>query len=141
MTAKYERDGLTFQYPENWQLDEDPLQGFPRSISVTAKSGAFWCATVYDQGTAIDELTKQYVRTLEQEYEDLEQEPLELELAEETVCGLDLQFYCLDFLVRSRVFGLAVGERVVLLEWQAEDREFDQMEPVFRAISFSLLQP
>ena len=33
MTAKYERDGIAFQYPENWSFEEEPRNGFPRTIS------------------------------------------------------------------------------------------------------------
>ena len=140
MPAKYDRDSLTFQYPENWELDEDPPNGIPRSISVTAQTGAFWCATVYSGETPLQDLTQQYLQTLEKEYEDLEQEPVEVAFPSETIPGTDLYFYCLDFLVRSRVLALSVGSRSVLLTWQAEDREFEQVEPVFQAISFSLLQ-
>ena len=81
------------------------------------------------------------MHTLENEYEDLEQQAIDVKLNSEIVSGLELQFYCLDFLVRSRLLGVHIGDRGVLLTWQAEDREFDKMEPVFRAISFSLLGP
>ena len=141
MTAKYDRDNLTFQYPENWRLDEDPPRGFPRSISVSAESGAFWCATVCDPHTSLDDLTRQYIQTLENEYEDLEQQPIDVELGSDIVSGLELQFFCLDFLVRSLLLGVPLRDRNVLLTWQAEDREFDKIEPVFRAISLSLLGP
>ncbi len=141
MTAKYDRDNLTFQYPENWRLEEDPPHGFPRSISVSAESGAFWCATVCGPHESLDDLTQQYLQTLENAYEDLEQQPIDVKLDSDIVSGLELQFYCLDFLVRSLLLGVHVGDHNVLLTWQAEDREFDKIEPVFRAISFSLLGP
>ena len=51
MPAKYDRDGFAFQYPDNWVLEEDPSDGLPRTVSVTAESGAFWSLSIYDDGT------------------------------------------------------------------------------------------
>ena len=50
-----------------------------------------------------------------------------------------MNFYCLDFLVTSQVRALRHGHAVYLLTYQAEDREFDQLADVFRAITASML--
>lgn len=140
MTAKYERDGITFQYPENWTLDEDPKTGTPRTISVTSDEGAFWSASLYLTDQPLKELQQQYVEALEAEYEDLEIDDVEFQLGSETILATDFQFYCLDFLVHSRLIVTQIGKYHVLIDWQAEDRDFDKMEPVFMAVTFSLLQ-
>ena len=49
-----------------------------------------------------------------------------------------MYFCCLDFVVRARVLATRVAVQTFVLEWQAEDREFESLEPVFRAISTSL---
>ncbi len=140
MTAKYDRDGISFQFPENWTLDEDPKTGIPRTISVTSEEGAFWSASIYLTDQPLRELQHQYVEALEAEYEDLEIDDVEFKLGNETIVATDFQFYCLDFLVHSRLIVTQVGKYNVLIGWQAEDRDFDKMEPVFMAVTFSLLQ-
>lgn len=139
-TAKYDRDGIVFQYPENWQLDEDPPQGVPRTISVTSDAGAFWSVTVYDRTQHVDELKREYLQTLQQEYEDAELDAVQLTLGSLKLDAVDLQFYCLDFLVHSRLLVLEHELHCLLVAWQAEDRDFDKLEPVFSAITFSILQ-
>ena len=140
MTATYDRDGIRFQYPENWELDEDPKTGFPRTISLTAADGAFWSACFYMTDQPLKELQHQYVEALEAEYEDLEIDDVEFPLADETILATDFQFYCLDFLVHSRLIVTELGRFHVLISWQAEDRDFDKLEDVFKAITFSTLQ-
>lgn len=140
MPAKYSRDEIAFQYPENWEIDEDPPQGIPRTISITADDGAFWSATIYLADQPLKELQYQFVDTLESEYDDLEIDDIEFKLGDETILATDFQFYCLDFLVHSRLIVTTVGKHHVLIAWQAEDRDFDKLEPVFKAITFSLLQ-
>ena len=55
--------------------------------------------------------------------------------------GYDLLFYCLDFIVSSRVRSFSFENRTFVLLWQAEDKEFDEISPVFSAITTSLLNP
>ena len=140
MTAVYDREELTFQYPENWKFEEDPKNGIPRTISVTSKAGAYWSATICDSARSTKELKQEYLETFKQEYEDLEMHAVEFEIGKQTMEGLDLQFYCLDFLVHSRLIIQLIGQHRVLIAWQAEDRDFDKLEPIFAAITFSAVQ-
>ena len=114
-TARYNRDGISFQYPETWVLEEDPPQGVPRTISVTAKDGAFWSATIYQAAGAIEELEKEYVDTFRQEYEEVELDPVQVLVGDHRLGALDLQFYCLDFLVHSRLIVQHVGDHFLLI--------------------------
>lgn len=139
MTAKYDRDGISFQYPENWEFEEEPRSGFPRTITLTSPDGAFWSASFYLSDQTLKQLQHQYVETIEAEYEEVEIDDVEFELGDETILATDLQFYCLDFLVHSRVIVTRLGRHHVLISWQAEDRDFDKLESVFKAITFSTL--
>ena len=49
-------------------------------------------------------------------------------------------FFCLDFLVRVKLQVYSTPEYKLLLWYQCEDRDFDQQEMVFRAISTTLMQ-
>ena len=139
MAATYDREELNFQYPENWQLDEDPSQGVPRTVSVTAKDGSYWSVTICPAEHSSEDLKKEYLETFQTEYEDLEMDPVEVKVGDRKFDALDLQFYCLDFLVHSRLLVATAGEYRLLIAWQAEDREFDKLSPVFEAITFSAI--
>jgi hypothetical protein len=77
---------------------------------------------------------------MREEYEGLETLEVSERLAGVDSSGCDMCFYCLDFLVNARVLATRALGKTLLILWQAEDREFDQLEPVFRAITISLLQ-
>ena len=75
---------------------------------------------------------------------------IDSEAVQETVgsvdlVGFDVNFYCLDLtntaLIRAGVLpgGGRSKPATYLIVCQAEDREFDQVSPVFRAMTFSLL--
>ena len=49
-------------------------------------------------------------------------------------------FYCLDFLIRTRLQVVRTTDYQLLFWFQAEDREFDKQELVFKALATSLLQ-
>ena len=139
MTATYEKSGLQFMYPENWTLAEDDMQSTPRTVSVQAPTGAFWSVDIYPFSIDMEQLLDQIVAAMKEEYEDLEAESATEEIGDEPATGFDLNFYCLDFLVTSQVRAFRHGHAVYLLTYQAEDREFDQLRDVFRAITASML--
>ena len=58
----------------------------------------------------------------------------------ESTEGVDLYFYYMDFLIAAHVRSLRRGQETYLLTYQAEDREFDKMLPVFQAINTSLFR-
>jgi hypothetical protein len=107
---------------------------------VTSAQGAFWSATLYLTDQPLTQLQHQYVEALEEEYEEVEIDDVEFKLGDEEILATDFQFYCLDFLVHSRLIVTQIGRLHVLISWQAEDRDFDQLEAVFMAITFSVLQ-
>jgi hypothetical protein len=139
LPAVYDRFPVAFQYPENWQLSEDQSTGWPRSVSVTAASGAFWAAAVYPSSWSAEGLCQQALDVLRQEYRDLETQPHSEPIAGQQAAGFELNFYCLDFLVRCRLLAVTAGSHMALVTCQAEDREFDTLEDVFRAITTSLV--
>jgi len=56
MPAKFDKMGISFQYPENWTLDEeDALQGRD-SVTVYTPGGGFWSVAVHPSTTDPDQL-------------------------------------------------------------------------------------
>jgi hypothetical protein len=140
MTAKYERSGIRFLYPENWEIAQDHTDDQTRSVLVQAPSGAFWSVDLYIQASSADRMADQVVDTMKQEYSDLEAQPATDEIGGQTVTGYDMQFYCMDLVITARVRTVHTAKGTMVLLCQAEDREFERLEPVFRAISESMFR-
>lgn len=140
MTARYDRNGLQFLYPENWVLADQPDADLPRAISLEEPGGALWSVHVYPADYDPDLLIKDTLGALEETYPDLEVTPATKNFEAFDGSAIDTIFFCLDFLVRIKLQTLQVGDFQLLLWYQAEDREFDKHEPVFHAVSTSMLQ-
>ena len=139
MTASYDRSGIRFVYPENWTIVDEQLDGFPKTVSVQAPSGAFWSLDIHPFGVRGEDILQQMVTAIKDEYDDVEQESVNSIIEGFDACGIDLYFTCLDFVVKAHLRSFKSGQATYVTHYQAEDREFDRFEPVFRAITHSLL--
>ena len=137
MTAEYSQHGIHFLYPENWHLAGDDEPGWPQTVSVHSPSGAFWSVT-RDNGPS-EQLLASMVDAVAAEYEDVERSPFERQLGAWRLRGVEMHFYCLDFLVVAQVLEVESEQERIVLLMQAESREFDELRPIFDAISLSLL--
>ena len=140
MTAVYDKLGLKFLYPENWTLIDDSADS-PRVITLETPDGSnTWSVHLYPTGTDGDLVLKEALDSLQQTYEDLEVAPHSQQLGELEATGVEVMFYCLDFLIRAQLHILQTPHDMVLIWAQAEDRDFDQQQIVFQAITISLLR-
>lgn len=140
MTATYDKHGLHFLYPENWRLSDEGWPEFPCSISLESPDGnAFWSVHVYHLHSDPDEILNNTIQTLKETYPDLEISKCPPDFDCPVDSAIELMFYCLDFLIRTRLQVITTTQYRVLFWYQAEDRQFDQLELVFRAISTSLI--
>jgi len=139
MPATYDRVGLRFLYPDNWKLMEADHDSQPETVSLQSPGGGFWSLMVYRGRLDALELTRKLVEAMSVEYEALESSACEERLGAYDAEGFDMGFHCLDFLVAARTLAIRHDNDVLLLLWQAEDREFDTLLPVFRAMTTSLL--
>jgi len=136
---KFEKLGISFQYPDNWTLDEeDALEG-RRSVTVYSPDGAFWSVAAHPRSADPAELAEAAVEAMKQEYEGLEAEETREALAGRELIGYDLNFYYLDLTNTAQIRYLRTERTTYTVFCQAEDREFDRIELVFRAMTASLL--
>jgi hypothetical protein len=141
MIATFDQPGLHFHYPENWKITDESLVDWPRTVSVQSPGSGFWTVVQYELGSDPESLLKETLDEMRAEYENLESSVVVDQFEETDVIGYEMFFYCFDFLVCARAFAArTVDGKVTLILWQAEDRDFAQMEPVFRAITISLFR-
>ncbi len=139
MPAKYEKLGISFQYPDNWTLDEEDALAGRRSVTVYSPGGAFWSVAIHPASADPIQLAKAAVDAMKQEYQDLDAEEAGDVVAGREMVGYDLNFYCLDLTNTAQIRCLKADRATYSFFCQAEDREFDQVQLVFQAMTTSLL--
>ena len=140
MAATFDNLGLDFLYPENWTILEQS-QGEMYSASVVLQSPGTACWTVhrYPSTCSQQQLMEELVAAMRREYPELEEELYLQQLGGQELKGVRLYFYYLDLLVSWCLMPITMEGQVFLFEFQAEDKEFEEMEAVFLAISTSVL--
>lgn len=142
MPAVFAHEGVKFLYPDNWRIAAQSLDSTPLVIEMQSPGSAFWTLHIYplDNDPVDDalEIVDEIRDAMQAEYENMEAEEVEETWGDETVIGYDLSFYCLDFLITSKIRCWRVGNSLVLTQSQAEDREFNEAAPIFLAMTTSL---
>jgi len=139
MPAQYDKLGIHFQYPDNWTLDEIEARDNRNSVSVYSPGGAFWSLTIHPPDVSPQDLADDALAAMRQEYDELDAEPVAETIAGRELVGWDMNFYCLDLTNTAVVRGFSTPEAAYLIFCQADDREFDEIQRIFAAITFSLL--
>ena len=140
MIAHYEKSGVRFAYPENWSIVDEQLDAWPQGVAVQSPNGGYWDLRIFPSRIGLEEVSDQSLDAMRQEYADLESEAVTEQLfSSVTAVGYNLDFFCLDLLVTSRIRSFHVGGQTLLLICQAENREFERQQLVFDAITKSLL--
>ena len=79
------------------------------------------------------------LNSINEQYESTESSVVVEDMGNFHAAGHDTFFFYLDLLIANRMRCVESGNHKLLITWQAENREFDKIEPVFRAITVSLL--
>jgi hypothetical protein len=139
MPAVYDKLGICFQYPENWELDQKDALAGESCVTVYSPGGAFWSITIHPEGLKPKDLADAALKAMRQVYDELDAERTKEVVMGQELVGYDLNFYCLDLTNTALIRGWRTPAASYLLFCQSDDREFAEVEPVFRAITASLL--
>ncbi len=77
---------------------------------------------------------------MRQQYDELDAVEIHETVAGQDLVGYDMNFYCLDLTNTAQVRGYRNTDAAYVIFCQADDREFAEVEEVFRAITISLLR-
>ncbi len=139
MAAVFDKFGMRFQYPENWTLETDNTDPGRQTVSVYSPGGAFWTVMLHPQDADPLELARTALGAMQNEYDELDSEAAQQEIAGLALVGFDLNFYCLDLTNTAWIRAGLLENVVLLVICQAEDREFEELAPVFQAMMASLI--
>jgi hypothetical protein len=136
----FHRFGLSFDHPDNWLVDTEDSEGRFATVTVYSPGGGFWSVSGHAPGGDPGELAAAVVSEMREEYRELDVEPSAEGLGGRSLAGFDLNFYCLDLTNTAQVRTLATPTAIYLIVSQAEDRDWDELAPVFAAITTSFIQ-
>ena len=139
MPALFNKLGIYFQYPENWSLDQQDALSGERSVTVYSPGGAFWSVAIHPLEDDPGRLASSAVQAMRQVYSELDSEEAWDDVAGREIHGYDLNFYCLDLTNTALVRSFRGDDATYVILCQAEDREFAEIEPVFRAMTTSMV--
>ena len=140
MPALFDQYGICFDFPDNWQVEADSESGADLSVTVTSPETAFWSLSRHSGETTASHLVENALEAMREEYPSLECEEAEDEIEEQFMAGYNLSFFYVDLCSTAAIRGFCHEGIAYLLIYQAEDRELARVEPVFRAITTSLLR-
>ena len=136
--STYERFGIHFRYPTNWQLQEEQDEGWPVSVVVQSPATAFWSLSLYRKLLPPETLAQEVLDALRSEYADIEVESVAARNPQQSGLCYELRFYCLDLVVAACLEVFDHADHTFVILSQAEDREFEQGRMVFDAITASI---
>jgi len=136
---RFDRFGLAFDYPDGWTVDTGDAGGRYATVTVYAPGGGFWSVSGHAPGGDPRELSAAALAEMRQEYRDLDAEEATDRIAGHDLPGFDMNFYCLDLTNTAQVRTLLTEDAVYLIFCQAEDREWDEIAPVFAAMTTSFV--
>lgn len=139
MQSTYSRNGIHFAFPESWRLETADASHAEQNVSVVSPDGAFWCVRLEPPDVSAAELISHATAAMQEEYPQLDVEIVNEEIAGQILQGVDMHFFCLDLTNTAslRIFAAEDATYVILI--QAEDRQFELLRDVFRAITTSLI--
>ena len=138
MPAQFDSFGVRFLYPDNWTVADREEEEGDRGTTLDLPSGGF-VSIELTNADEVEELIDGIASTIAADYEDLEREEVTLDVLPESTPVTDLRFYYLDLLIVSRLVvlkptGDEADDNALLIQIQAESRDFDKNEPVFAAV-------
>jgi hypothetical protein len=137
MPLVFQANGIRFQYPDSWRLTrEDAETGW--TVSVESPETAFFMLTFDDQMPEVGLVAQTVLDALRADYPELEAEDTVESIAGQPALGHDIRFFSLDLTNTCRTRSFYSDAGTILLMWQTNDLELDDVEPVFRAICASL---
>ncbi len=134
MPASFDSFGIQFLYPDNWRLTPRDDQEGTEGVTMELPNGGFFSIERGHQGMLDEELIEEISDTLEESYDDVEREEIELPDATAGERCVEFRFYYLDLIIVSRLILITIDGVRFLVQFQAENRDFDANEMVLAAI-------
>jgi len=130
MREVYAEHGVTFEYPEDWELTEQ-VQDDEFLITVSGPGTAFWSVGLFRDKPHPEIVLDTVAAAFRDDYPDLDSYLVEDEILQQPASGLDLEFFCLELVNTARIRAFVARDYTVMILCQAEDSELSAISEVF----------
>jgi hypothetical protein len=133
----FQAHGVRFAYPDDWELSHEH-QGQSLIVNLQTPGTAFWSLTLLEDCPPIEDVLEAAIAAFEDEYEDVDVYRHETSVADLPTVECDLDFVYLDLVNSASIRSIDVGDFTALVMYQAEGREFEDLQSDFEAVMASL---
>lgn len=134
---RYRNHGIAFEYPDDWQLDEDHGDE-NTTITVADEGTSFWSLTLMWNRPPIQDVLEEIEQTFRGEYDEIDIEERLVPVARREAQARDISFVCMELVNSALIRVFRTGRFTVLVLAQATDHEFDAVKAVFADITDTL---
>ena len=138
MSDTFQRDGVRFHYPPDWQLETETEGEDGWTASLQGPGTAFvvvsYCPGIDDPSEVVDAA----VEGLRADYPDLDAEDAVDTIAGQPALGADVNFSHLDLTNTCWIRAVQAADGSVLVMAQCTDEELDEQGSALKAIMASL---
>jgi hypothetical protein len=137
MPGLFQKEGISFRYPENWQVTNEKTDtGW--TVSVQSPDTGFFMLSYDTNMPECDLVVHTVLDAMRAEYPGLESDDALESLAGQPALGHDIRFFSLDLTNTCCTRSFYCDTGTILVMWQANDLDLEHLDPVFRAIRVSL---
>jgi hypothetical protein len=133
----FDRDGITFRYPENWRVEAEEGEG-GWSVTLTSSQTAFAIISLRPDARDPADLADQTFDAIKSEYKELDADNAVQTIAGQVAIGHDIDFMTVDTATECRTRCLNTPSGPLLVMCQTSEYEREQFDPILRAIVASL---
>jgi hypothetical protein len=138
MPLQFAQFGIEMLYPDNWAIAQRGPDDSPGVTFELPGGGFFSLDPIEDDEDTIESLYQTTRAGIAEDYGSCENEPLETEGMQGVKRMGEFRFYYLDLIIQSRLLIVDAPEQsdaeCFAIQYQAESRDFDKNELVFKAM-------
>lgn len=131
--TKYERDGISFEYPEEWQADEQ-IEGESWSVHLQSPGTAFCIISLQVDADDHAYLADVTFNAFKEEYPELDAEDKVEKISGHVAIGHDIDLIALDTTVFCQTRCLQTDLGPVLIMTQCGEPEYEKYKDILKEI-------
>ncbi len=134
----YEAHGVRFLYPDIWELSEEQDAGGDVTITVLSDGAWFCTLRILADRPAPPDVVSSCIAAFREEYDDLDEYPSAIRLAEMPAVSRELEFSCLELINSASLCSVRGSEFTLLCWWQGTDHELQEVRPILEQMTSSV---
>ncbi|MFQ5730814.1 MAG: hypothetical protein ACE5KM_02545 [Planctomycetaceae bacterium] len=137
MNELYDKHGIQFRYPADWELAEQATENGV-SVLVQSSETSFWSVFLDSDGPDPENMLDAALEAFRLEYSEVDDYPPESGFCHRGAVGRIVEFLCLDWVNTACLRAFRTSQFSVLVLYQATDREFQKTRSRLEAMTRSL---